>query len=101
MIRALYLTVSSHTCPDSKVPGANMGPIWGIQDPGGPHGLCFRGMNQTNSVLAPLTVQLHWKCLMFLIKTAPECFIIWVLQHLLGDNEFIDNLTDSDVAAEN
>ena len=22
---------------DSKVPGANMGPIWGRQDPGGPH----------------------------------------------------------------
>ena len=25
------------TCPDSKVHGANMGPIWGRQDPGGPH----------------------------------------------------------------
>ena len=24
--------------PDSKVNGANMGPIWGRQDPGGPHG---------------------------------------------------------------
>ena len=24
--------------PDSKVHGANMGPIWGQQDPGGPHG---------------------------------------------------------------
>ena len=24
-------------CPDSKVRGANMGPIWGRQDPGGPH----------------------------------------------------------------
>ena len=23
--------------PDSKVPGANMGPIWGRQDPDGPH----------------------------------------------------------------
>ena len=23
--------------PDSKIPGANMGPIWGQQDPGGPH----------------------------------------------------------------
>ena len=23
--------------PDSKVNGANMGPIWGRQDPGGPH----------------------------------------------------------------
>ena len=23
--------------PDSKFHGANMGPIWGRQDPGGPH----------------------------------------------------------------
>ena len=23
--------------PDSKVHGANIGPIWGRQDPGGPH----------------------------------------------------------------
>ena len=23
--------------PDSRVHGANMGPIWGRQDPGGPH----------------------------------------------------------------
>ena len=23
--------------PDSKVHGSNMGPIWGRQDPGGPH----------------------------------------------------------------
>ena len=33
--------VSRHLCPmlfpDSKVHGANMGPIWGQQDPGGPH----------------------------------------------------------------
>ena len=25
------------TNPDSKVHGANMGPIWGLQDPLGPH----------------------------------------------------------------
>ena len=25
------------TIPDSKVYGANMGPIWSQQDPGGPH----------------------------------------------------------------
>ena len=28
--------------PESKVHGANMGPIWGRQDPGGPH---FAPMN--------------------------------------------------------
>ena len=33
--------------PDSKVYGANMGPIWGRQDPGGPHvghmNFCYLG----------------------------------------------------------
>ena len=29
--------VTQGTNPDSKVHGANMGPIWGRQDPGGPH----------------------------------------------------------------
>ena len=27
--------------PDSKVRGANMGPIWGRQDPGGTHVNCM------------------------------------------------------------
>ena len=27
----------SHAHPDSKFHGANMGAIWGRQDPGGPH----------------------------------------------------------------
>ena len=31
------VAVPSATIPDSKVHGANMGPIWGRQDPGGPH----------------------------------------------------------------
>ena len=29
--------VTGKTFPDSKVHGANMGPTWGRQDPGGPH----------------------------------------------------------------
>ena len=28
---------STHAYPDSKVDGANTGPIWGRQGPGGPH----------------------------------------------------------------
>ena len=27
----------AYSFPDNKVHGANMGPIWGRQDPGGPH----------------------------------------------------------------
>ena len=32
------LQTSNQTFPGSKVRGANMGPTWGRQDPGGPHG---------------------------------------------------------------
>ena len=30
-----YIIITAN--PDSKARGANMGPIWGRQDPGGPH----------------------------------------------------------------
>ena len=33
----VHLFAGRHYCPDSKVHGANMGPIWGRQDSGGPH----------------------------------------------------------------
>ena len=35
IIDSLFLGV--YGAPDSKVYGANMGPIWGRQDPGGPY----------------------------------------------------------------
>ena len=37
---AIFVGICFHVeqvYPDSKVHGANMGPIWGRQDPGGPH----------------------------------------------------------------
>ena len=37
----VHHTITNH--PDSKVHGANMGPIWGRQDPDGPHELCYLG----------------------------------------------------------
>ena len=33
----LHVSLLRDAFPDSKVHGANMGPIWGRQDPGGPH----------------------------------------------------------------
>ena len=48
--------------PDSKVHGANMGPIWGRQDPGGPHigpmNLAIRVY--TSSGLNELVLWLWW-----------------------------------------
>ena len=35
--RMFYLYPAACNIPDSKVHEANMGPIWGRQDPGGPH----------------------------------------------------------------
>ena len=43
MWRSLPWEVSEDN-PDSKVHGVNMGPIWGRQDPGGPHEPCYLGM---------------------------------------------------------
>ena len=31
------MAITFHNNTDNKVHGANMGPIWGRQDPGGPH----------------------------------------------------------------
>ena len=39
----VFSSCALHTTPDSKVHGANMGLIWGRQDPGGPHELCHLG----------------------------------------------------------
>ena len=36
-IRWIERWILPHIIPDSKVHGANMGPIWGRQDPGEPH----------------------------------------------------------------
>ena len=33
----IILVCQAPGVPDSKVQGANIGPIWGRQDPGGPH----------------------------------------------------------------
>ena len=35
--KAKHVHIVWDILPDSKVHGANMGPIWGRQDPGGPH----------------------------------------------------------------
>ena len=40
----LHASVFKHLCPDIKVNGASIRPIWGHQDPCGPHELCFLGV---------------------------------------------------------
>ena len=51
-----------NTYPDSKVPGANMGPIRGWQDPGGPHvgltnfAIWVYSHSQTNHIVNALDI---------------------------------------------
>ena len=40
----MIIPYHSFNIPDSKVHEANMGPIWGRQDPGGPHELFYLGL---------------------------------------------------------
>ena len=44
--------------PDSKVPGANMGPIWGRQGPGGPQEPCYLGiLHKTKTNPEPIIIK--------------------------------------------
>ena len=58
--------------PDSKVHGATMGPIWGRQDPGGPHvGPMNLAIWETMNIMLPtvkmikVTLELAFGCLIF------------------------------------
>ena len=48
--------VYAYASPDSKIHGANMGPTWGRQDPGGPHvnphEPCCLGIYRSNTMVA-------------------------------------------------
>ena len=60
--------------PDSKVHGANMGPIWGRHDPGGPH---------VGPMLAPCTLLsgLNQECVISLTQIIPYAHVyryLWI-----------------------
>ena len=60
--------------PDSKVPGANVGPIWGRQDPGGPH---VGPMNF--AIWEPMTLFLQMCILLLLLF---DIFMVLLIAHL-------------------
>ena len=45
----IFIQENLKMSPDSKVHGANMWPIWGRHDPGGPHELCYLGRQDDGS----------------------------------------------------
>ena len=57
-------------CPDSKVHGANMGPMWGRQDPGGPH------IGPKNLAIWGV-VPKHWLKMMILYYIFGESIYMW------------------------
>ena len=59
--------------PDSKVHGANMGPIWGQQDPGGPHvgPMNFAILERTHP--AQWTLWIAWTRTLILVLLKPYC----------------------------
>ena len=69
----------NHTYPDSKVNGANMGPIWGRQEPGGPHvgpwTLLSRYNHRTNQPPYDYTHQCHNPTLAFWMLSAVAVYI--------------------------
>ena len=46
MKSCIFIQENLKTSPDNKVHGANMGPIWGRHDPGGPYELCYLGRQE-------------------------------------------------------
>ena len=80
----MLLCLNHYCVPDSKVHGANMGPIWGRQDPGGPHvgpmniaiwGTMFRYpfVNQFNMVVIQVFAK-YWE------KTSTNSLMEYSLQ---------------------
>ena len=82
--KKLFMTKNSpesYSYPDSKVHGANMGHIWGRQDPGGPH------VGPINFAIWVVTVfqkgyfkdRAHLSTFKFFIFEKFSCFVVLVV----------------------
>ena len=61
------LTDTAFNYPDSKVHGANMGPIWGRQDPGGPHVSSMNFFIWVNFYHSFYSTAFNYHCCLFLV----------------------------------
>ena len=77
--------------PDSKVPEASMGPIWGQPDPGGPHvdpmefailGFCHPGGPHVGPMKFAILGSCHWTCMPFMVMSCMG--YIWWLDFICG-----------------
>ena len=67
----IFLKEQIQTCPDNKVHGANMGPIWGREDPGGPH------VGPMNLVIRVLQCLLNHKSALLLWCSCNVCVYLY------------------------
>ena len=75
---------SKGNSPDGKVHGANMGPIWGRQDPCWPHELCYLGRNFAIPGLLHRYSQINYCCRRIIrtcVYTGRDNFIQLKLPH--------------------
>ena len=83
IIWAMSASISSYTAllhyPDSKIHGANMGPTWGRQDPGGAHG---GHVNLSIWIGHALTALLLWS----------KQYLLWITIWVFHRNAYILSL---------
>ena len=81
--------------PDSKVHGANMGPIWGRQDPGGPHVgpmnfVIWEGFHVHNVIMWCISFQDPWT----VVETFKEVDA-YVVVYSIADTESFNDAVDA------
>ena len=63
--------MESSQYPDTKVHGVNVGPVWGRQDPGGPH-------------VGPMNLAI-WVSMHYITALVPQCGHWWPVQFIMYD----------------
>ena len=74
--KKIYLKMS----PDSKVHWANMGPIWGRQDPGGPQ---VGSMNFAIWVIWKMAAILSWPACVSILRPSDACIHRWFMSSFI------------------
>ena len=84
--------------PDSKVHGTNMGPIWGRQDPGGPHvgpmNFAIWNLYKHNYVHGYHRL-IRWE-MMIIIEWKYAKIASWICHGIIYSNDYRDNNNDND-----
>ena len=87
--------------PDSKVRGANVGPIWGRQDQGGPYELCYLGIyskyyfwhmiaHDCTWTILHKYIEYKWQCITFPMQTYKgNVCVIWIIPNAIVIQSYV------------